>query len=164
MWRGADRHYDLLKTRFITDVVRSSGLWTPAEHAHCWMWVTDNFLTDGLWVMRKLGFEYVRTAVWVKAEDEEQLEEERQQLGLGQYLRGSHELLLFGTRGSGMDPSVWTGARDVKSVIYERRRRHSQKPESSYQLIERVSRGPRVEFFARTPREGWTVWGNEVAA
>ena len=27
-----------------------------------------------------------------------------------------------------------------------------------------VSPGPRLELFARRPREGWTEWGNEVEA
>ena len=43
------------------------------------------------------------------------------------------------------------------------RGRHSQKPEESYRRIERVSPGPRAEIFAREKREGWDVWGNEVA-
>ena len=40
--RGADRHYPLLKTREIAAVIRESGKWQPAEHAHLWMWATNN--------------------------------------------------------------------------------------------------------------------------
>lgn len=161
--RGADRHYPLAATRDIPRIIRSSGLFVPAEHAHFWCWVTDNFLEDGLFVMRELGFRYVRTMCWVKASDEAELAAGDGQVGLGQYLRGQHELCLFGVHGKGQHPSVRTEHRDIPSVVYGRRGRHSAKPESSYEAIERVSRGPRVEFFARSQRPGWTSWGNDTA-
>jgi N6-adenosine-specific RNA methylase IME4 len=40
--------------------------------------------------------------------------------------------------------------------------RHSEKPSRSFEIIEAVSPGPRLEMFARAPRAGWDVWGNEV--
>lgn len=160
--RGADRHYPTVKVREIPDLFRSSSCHNPTENAHHWMWTTDNYLQDALWVLHVLGWRYVRTAVWVKARDEEEVERGDQQIGLGQYLRGSHELLLFAVRGKGQDPSVRTDDRSQSSVIYGRRTKHSKKPESAYELIEAVSNGPRVEFFARSGRDGWTSWGNEV--
>ena len=39
--------------------------------------------------------------------------------------------------------------------------RHSQKPEESFGLIEKVSPPPRLELFARGNRPGWDAWGNE---
>jgi len=30
--------------------------------------------------------------------------------------------------------------------------------------VEKVSPGPRLEVFARGPRENWSVWGNESGA
>lgn len=160
--RGADRHYPLLDVVGIVEAIRGSGYFRPAEDAHLWLWVTDNFLAEGLEVMRRLGFAYVRTAVWVKAQTEAELAAGGAAIGLGQYLRGSHELMLLGVRGSGMSPSVRTEHRDVRSVIYGRRGRHSAKPREAYRLIERVSLGPRIEFFARSRRRGWQSWGNEV--
>lgn len=64
--RGADRHYPLLPTPKILEVVAESPVFLPAIHAHLWMWVTDNFLKDGLWLMDCLGFRYIRTFQWVK--------------------------------------------------------------------------------------------------
>lgn len=169
--RGADRHYDLLKTKDMPGVIRGSGLWLPAEHAHLWMWVTNNYLRDGLWLMNELGFEYKTNVVWVKTANPTRLAltglvaKLRQldlQIGLGQYIRGAHELLLFGVRGRGQHESVWEGNRDVPSVIRARRSKHSKKPTESYQLIERVSKPARVEFFARSQRPGWVSWGDEA--
>ena len=31
-----------------------------------------------------------------------------------------------------------------------------------FDLVENISPGPYLEMFARSPRPGWAVWGNEV--
>ena len=41
-------------------------------------------------------------------------------------------------------------------------KRHSEKPDAAYELVESVSPGPRLELFARRVRNGWATWGNEV--
>lgn len=41
------------------------------------------------------------------------------------------------------------------------RGRHSEKPREFFELVERLSPGPRLEMYARGPREGWAVWGNQ---
>lgn len=38
----------------------------------------------------------------------------------------------------------------------------SVKPQAFYDLVEQISPGPRLEMFARAPRDHWDVWGNEV--
>ena len=32
----------------------------------------------------------------------------------------------------------------------------------SYEVFDKMSHEPRIELFARTKREGWDSWGNEV--
>ncbi len=149
--RGADRHYALLKTRDMPQVIYQSGMWKPAENCHLWLWSTNNFLPDSLWLIEALGFRYITNAVWTKP-----------RIGLGQYLRGQHELLLFAVRGSGV--AVRSDRKNLPSVITqtEKKLAHSQKPEAAYRLIEQRSLGPRLEMFARASREGWDSWGDEV--
>jgi len=183
--RGADRHYPLLTRQEIVQAIHGSPLWTPADDAHLWLWATSNHLEDALWVMDALGFRYVTQAVWVKLSkwttdpkamasklgrevmaalgrgDIRRAVEIVIRTGLGQYLRGSHEILLLGTRGRGAQ--VRTDRRDLRSVIVAPIGRHSAKPEASYELIEARSKGPRLELFARTPREGWDAWGLEIS-
>lgn len=186
--RGADRHYPLIKTRDMPDVIRGSRVFLPADDAHLWMWSTNNKLPDALWLGAELGFTYKSNVAWVKTPSPRSVfehfisslrvtgfkgsgsaairllgeveERMKLQIGIGQYLRGSHELLLFFTRGRGQSSDVWNGHRDVRSVIRERRTKHSRKPVAGYELIERVSKGPRVELFARSGRPGWLSWGN----
>jgi N6-adenosine-specific RNA methylase IME4 len=166
--RGAQRHYPLMMPPEILRTVLTSGSWRPAPSSHLWVWVTDNWLEAGLWLMGQLGYRYVRTWVWVKMRDLHancgpsslvQAAREALQIGLGQYARGSHETLLFGVRGCLPTPAPKDRG---PSVILAPRGRHSAKPLASYVTIETVSPGPRVEFFARSARAGWDAWGNEA--
>lgn len=149
--RGADKHYPLLKTPDIIKTVLQCEHWNSLEEdAHMYLWVTNNFLEDGLFIMKSLGFRYVTNVVWVK-----------DRIGLGQYARGKHELLLFGTRGEN-HTKVKKDNKTLVSVIEAKRQRHSKKPEESFEWIEARSHGPYLELFSRSERDGWTVWGNEV--
>jgi N6-adenosine-specific RNA methylase IME4 len=141
-----------------------------AESCHLWMWATSNFLPDALRVMGGLGFEYKTSAVWVKAWPVVRIGPDDHgwdkpwvdvglQLGLGQYMRHSHEWLLLGTRGPAAVPPP---ERRQPSVIIAPRTTHSTKPAEACRLIECTSEGPRLEMFARAQRPGWDVWGNEV--
>ncbi len=152
--RGADRHYPLMKTPDIIACMLRAPVWRPAESAHLWLWVTDNFLLDGLQVMGALGFRYVRTMAWFKQQQHQQLQ---LKVGLGYYLRGAHELCLFGVRGTASMP-----AKAPASAVLAPRTEHSKKPDAAFALIEQASPAPRLEMFARRPRPGWDVWGNEV--
>lgn len=168
--RGADRHYPLIKTKDMPQVIYDSGVWNPATSAHLWMWVTNNFLEDGLWLMKRLGFRYITNSAWIKLRNRTiadlglttvsstlQIARFALQIGLGQYLRGSHELLLFGVKGNTMKP-----AKAPPSVFFAERGEHSEKPAASYEIIENITPGPRVELFARSNRLTWTSWGNEI--
>ena len=148
--RGADRHYPLLKTPEIIRVIYQSGVWRPAASAHIYVWATDNYLKDAIALMEALGFRYIRVMVWIKASDG------NLQMGIGQYMRGSHELCLLGVRGRARLPE-----KAPRSVVAARTE-HSRKPDEAYAVMEQISRGPRLEMFARRPRKGWTVWGNGV--
>jgi len=145
--RGADRHYHLLKTDDIVKVIKNSGIFKPdSTGCHLYLWVTNNFLPDGLRVMKELGFRYITNIVWVK-----------DRFGLGQYFRGQHELCLFGVMGK-----LRTRFRNIPTVIFEKRREHSRKPDGMYELIEKASYPPRLEMFARRRRKGWICWGEEI--
>lgn len=167
--RGADRHYPLLKKpEQIRDAMLSSGVWRPAENSHLYLWVTNNFLPVGLWLMKELGFTYKTNRAWAKMEVDEDAcilaatgvtVYRKQNHGLGQYFWGEHELLLFGTRGKAMLPP--TQGRRGTLLCEPRTRQHSEKPAQAYADIEFTSPGPYLEMFARDPRPGWDVWGLE---
>lgn len=155
--RGADRHYPLMPTKDIA-ALRVDTLADPAG-CHLWLWATNNFLLDGLSVMEAWGFRYVTNLVWRKLRHDGQTA-----LGMGQYLRGAHELCLFGVRGSlgpGGTPYGQAPFPVVPSVVTAMRAAHSVKPLEVRQAIETISPGPRIELFARVQAPGWSVLGNE---
>ena len=49
------------------------------------------------------------------------------------------------------------------SYLEEAHRRHSQKPECAYRMLEDMFSGTdKIELFARQQRPGWDCWGNEA--
>jgi N6-adenosine-specific RNA methylase IME4 len=184
--RGADRWYGLIKKpEDILKVILQSDVWPDWEKdegAHMYMWVTNNYLKWGMDIMKWLGFTYKTNIVWVKVKEDwpsiidELIDEERGftlnplnwlkvlaaaiRIGIGQYFRGSHELVLFGTRGKAMMPE-----KAMPTVFHAPRERgedgkekHSKKPTRIYEIIEATSPGPYLEIFARSKRKNWTAW------
>jgi len=154
--RGAQNHYPLMTVAQIVALPVRECL---ADDAHYWLWATDSYLPQALQVLESRGCRYVRSFCWVKAEDWG----EAVQMGLGQYARGAHEWLLFGTRGQAAVPDP---AKRPASVIVAKRTQHSAKPDAAWHVIESVSHrrtGPRLELNARTARPGWTAVGHETS-
>jgi N6-adenosine-specific RNA methylase IME4 len=119
------------------------------EAAHLWLWTTNKTLEDGFKVMRAWGFKYLAPIHWIKP------------AGIGAWFVHVSQTCLFGYKGK----CVFPLERYKRNVIQTGPpKRHSEKPEAAFALIEAVSPGPRIELFARRARPGWTVWGNEVEA
>jgi N6-adenosine-specific RNA methylase IME4 len=163
--RGADSHYPTMSTKEIRRLMLRELSGRVANSAHLWLWVTDNFLEDGLGIIDALEFSYKRTFVWVKMAEhpvETTAHETARgalQIGLGQYARGAHELCLFATSGRALVPPPESRP---PSVLFAPRQEHSRKPDECYaRWFERVSVGPRLEMFARRARPGWAVFGND---
>lgn len=126
--------------------------------AHLYLWVPNALLPEGLQVMKAWGFEYKSNIVWHKLRKDGGSDGR----GVGFYFRNVTELLLFGTRGK--DVRTLKPGRTQVNYIGTRKREHSRKPDEQYPVIEGCSWEPRLELFARGPRPGWTVWGNQADA
>lgn len=126
-----------------------------SKNAHLYLWVPNALLPEGLEVMKAWGFRYVSNVVWAKRRKDGGPDGR----GVGFYFRNVTEILLFGVRGS---MRTLAPARSQVNMIETRKREHSRKPDEQYDFIESCSPGPRLEMFARYPREGWDVWGNEA--
>jgi N6-adenosine-specific RNA methylase IME4/ParB-like chromosome segregation protein Spo0J len=120
-----------------------------ADDCVLFLWTTVPLCEKTFGVLRAWRFEYKSGLVW-----------DKEIPGMGYWVRGQHELLLLATRGN---PPLPATENVPASVIRERRREHSRKPEASYALIERMFPDlPKLELFARQARLGWDVWGNET--
>ncbi len=126
-----------------------------ADNSHLYLWVPNALLPDGLQVMEAWGFRYISNIVWAKRRKDGGPDGR----GVGFYFRNVTELILFGVRGS---MRTLPPGRSQVNMIETQKREHSRKPDEQYDLIESCSPGPYLELFARYPREGWHVWGNEA--
>jgi len=125
------------------------------EPAHLYLWVPNALLPEGLQVMKAWGFNYKSNIVWHKIRKDGGPDGR----GVGFYFRNVTELLLFGVRGKNAR-TLAPGRRQVNFMATQKRE-HSRKPDEAFPLIESCSSGPYLELFARGPRSGWTVWGNQ---
>jgi N6-adenosine-specific RNA methylase IME4 len=123
--------------------------------SHLYLWVPNALLPEGLRVMAAWGFEYKTNLVWHKIRKDGGPDGR----GVGFYFRNTTELILFGVRGKNAR-TLAPGRRQV-NIIKTMKREHSRKPDELYEIIEACSTGPYLELFARGPRRGWTVWGDQ---
>jgi N6-adenosine-specific RNA methylase IME4 len=124
--------------------------------AHCYLWVPNALLPDGLAVLRAWGFDYKSNIVWHKVRKDGGSDGR----GVGFYFRNVTELLLFGVRGR--NARTLPAGRSQVNLLATRKREHSRKPDEIFPIIEACSPGPRLELFARGTRPGWAVWGNQA--
>jgi len=125
------------------------------QPAHLYLWVPNALLPEGLKVMEHWGFSYKSNLVWYKVRKDGGPDRR----GVGFYFRNVTEILLFGVRGK--NARTLAPGRSQENILVTKKREHSRKPDEQYDLIERCSFGRKLELFARGPRAGWTVWGNQ---
>lgn len=126
------------------------------------LWGTWPNLPDALAVLRAWSFEYVSGFPWIKFSTPPVRDlwgdwRARPQYGTGFWVRGCSEFVFIGRRGNVSPPDG--GFVGLLSANFG----HSRKPDNLHQYAEQFP-GPYLEMFARRPRPGWAVWGNEVAS
>lgn len=141
---ATSNHYDGLTVKQLCELPIKD---LAAEDAHLHLWTTSGFNREAFDVIVAWGFEYRSQFVWVK-----------KQMGIGNYWRLSHELLLTAIRGN----TKKFHDRSLKSWAMYPRTKHSKKPDEVRRMIEKASRGPYLELFGREDTKGWKVWGDEV--
>jgi len=144
MDRAAENHYP---TMTLDDIC---ALQVPAaDDCALFLWATVPMLPQALQVMEAWGFAYKSHCIWTK-----------ERAGTGYWFRNAHELLLVGTRGN--IPAPAPGSQFL-SVIEAKSGAHSAKPHAFAEMIEELFPNTKaVELFARAPRLGWSVWGNQA--
>jgi N6-adenosine-specific RNA methylase IME4 len=128
-----------------------------ADRSHCYLWVPNALLAEGLVVLQDWGFTYKANLVWHKVRKDGGSDGR----GVGFYFRNVTELVLFGVRGR---LRTLAPARSRTNLFASRKREHSRKPDELYDIIAACSPGPYLELFARYPQDGWQSWGNEANA
>jgi N6-adenosine-specific RNA methylase IME4 len=153
--RSAERHYKTMSQDEMKDprVIPVERL--AADNAALFMWAVMPQLPEALALIEAWGFTYKTCAfTWAKTYPGKV---GTFAVGMGYWTRSNAELCLLATRGSPKRIH-----KDVRQLVIAPRGAHSSKPEIVSERIERLVCGPYLELFARRPRDGWTVWGNEI--
>jgi len=117
-----------------------------ADDSVIFLWTTHAFIFDAKELLDKWGFTYKASMVW-----------DKEKIGMGHWVRMQCEFCLIGIKGKPIwDNTTW------RDIIREPRREHSRKPEAFYKMVEDVTVGRRLEYFSRTERKGWEIFGNDI--
>lgn len=125
------------------------------EGCHLYLWATNRFLPDAYAVAKAWGFKYSTTLVWAKAPID---------AGLGGAYGISTEYMVYARRGALREKQrIGTTWFHWKRPYDERGKpMHSAKPNEFYEMAEKVNHAARLEMFARRPRAGWDLWGDQA--
>lgn len=148
---STDNHYPTLSVETLASL--PVGELAAPDGCHLYLWVTNSFMRDAFTLLDAWGFQEKTIITWVKESKSGKIN-----YGFGHYFRNATEHIIFAVRGN-----LPTLCQDQPNVLFSGRNRHSQKPDSAYRLIERMSPPPYLELFGRKRRRDWIVWGNEVA-
>jgi N6-adenosine-specific RNA methylase IME4 len=161
--RDAEKHYAVMG---LEDIKAMPVKDLAAKDAHLFIWTTGPCLRQTFEVIEAWGFRYSAVAfTWVKfkrSHNAMQLRivptiESDLHVGLGLTTRKNAEFCLLARRGNARRI-----AKNVREIILSPVREHSRKPDEAYARVERYCTGPYLELFARAPRAGWDVWGNQT--
>lgn len=160
--RGAANHYPTLTIEQLRELPVSA---VSANQAHLYLWTTSSFVVEAHLLAESWGFSPKVLIPWIKTKKNSSSDIIRAngnpyagvRMGMGVYIRHCAEFLLFAVRGKAP-----TFRRDALGVLFAPQGKHSEKPEAAYELIESLSPQPRLELFARAPRNGYEVWGDQA--
>ena len=148
---GKKLDYPVLDLPEIADILKQKS--ELGDINHCFfLWTIDKYLWEAEQIMIKLGYKLHARMIWNKVTG----------IPAAFTIRFGHEYLLWFYKDK-LLPVALEERGKIHSVFTEQVKRHSQKPEIAYQILERLYPvANRLELFARLSRKGWDSWGNEV--
>lgn len=121
-----------------------------ADDCLVFLWSTQRFLPDAFGVLDAWGLRYRFCMTWHKPGG-------FQPLNSPQF---NSEFVLVGSKGT----PRFTDTKAFSTTFEAPRGGHSEKPQHFYELLNRVTPGPRLDVFNRREIEGFDGWGNEAGS
>lgn len=125
-----------------------------AKQAHLYIWCLAQHVDWGYEIAKAWNAKPIILWTWKKSG-----------LGVGRF-RCNTEYCLVTRIGSRHGNPFGSGGRysqATNGTCFEWERGcHSEKPKEFYELIDKLSNGPKLDMYARKKREGWYSWGNEI--
>ena len=155
-WNTTKNHRPLeYPTMTIADIKALPVLQCSESPSWLFLWTVNAYVEQSYGVARAWGFRPVTLLTWCKTP---------RGIGPGGMFSTTTEFVLYCRRGNASKDVGRMKAESSSWFDWPRTRRHSEKPQGFFDMVERRFPGPRLELFARRARPGWTVWGNEVEA
>lgn len=125
---------------------------TNSKH-NFFVWTIEKYLLKTEEMMKSMGYKVHARIIWNKVTG----------MPTAFTVRYQHEYLLWCYKKSKILMPVKEEQGQWGDVFTEQVKRHSQKPEHAYEMIEAMFPDvEKIELFARNTRNGWDCWGNEV--
>ena len=123
-----------------------------SENAVLFLWAIEKYLFEAQTIAENCGWKLHARMIWNKITG----------IPASFDIRFGHEYLLYMYKGK-LRPVANSERGKIHSVFSEPVQRHSQKPEISYEIINRLYPDERkLEMYSRLERKGWDAFGNEV--
>ena len=118
------------------------------DRCDLFMWCITSKIPLAFEILKKWGFRYIDFFAWDKE--------------IGVPVNGvyrSVEWVIYAYRGK---MGINKKGKFLNTMIREKRGKHSRKPNAFYEMLSTNTKEPRIDIFAREPRKGFDVWGDEV--
>lgn len=116
------------------------------DNAVVLLWTTHKFLPDAFEILKEWNLDYKATLVWNK-----------EKMGMGAWFRMQCEFCLVAIKGK----PYWDNTK-YRDIFKEQRRQHSRKPDTFFDMINKITLGRKLDYFSRESRNGWEVFGNDI--
>ena len=148
---GTELDYPVCSLDEIKEHLRQAVSLT-SENSILFLWTIDKYLFEAQQIAEVLGYKLHARMIWNKVNG----------IPAAFTVRYGHEYLLYMYKGK-LTPVATEERGKIHTVFTEKVQRHSQKPEVSYEIINRLyPKLKKLELYARQEHKGYDVWGNEV--
>ena len=148
---GKELEYPVLSMEDILSHLSEATAHT-SDNAILFLWTIDKYLFEAQRLAEQLGYKLHARMIWNKVTG----------IPAAFTVRFGHEYLLYMYKGK-LLPVATQERGKIHTVFTEQAKRHSQKPEIAYEIIERLYPHTRkLEMYARNTRDKWDSWGNEI--
>lgn len=149
---GTELDYPVCTLDEIKEHLRQATNLSSDDNVILFLWTIDKYLFEAQKIAEELGYKLHARMIWNKVTG----------IPAAFTVRYGHEYLLFMYKGK-LIPVASDERGKIHTVFTEKVQRHSQKPEISYKIINRLYPNlKKLELYARQEHKGFDVWGNEV--
>ena len=148
---GKELDYNVMSLNDIKRIIFKASELATENHV-LFLWTIEKFLPEAEQMAKELGYKLHARMIWNKVTG----------IPSAFTIRYGHEYMLYLYKEK-LLPVAKEERGKIHSVFTEQVKKHSQKPEIAYKIIERLyPNTKKLEVFARRKKQGWDVWGNEV--